>query len=300
MILKFDGYFVPVLRYLVDKGPTPGSTIRAEIQDLTGVTAEEKKLETSKGTNVANSRVYWAIQYLFQAGALERPNRGIYQITDLGRSLLKEHPNELTESDLKSTQGYQDWVSRVGTRSQGQLTNNSDLGEAPQELIDKAVTEMEFTVGRELVSRLQIMDPEFLEKTVLKLLGAMGYGIDDDSLEHTGGPGDEGVDGIINQDRLGIQRIYVQAKRYKDGNDISRDQLQAFVGASQGASGGIFITTSRFKQTAQDYADKNTNPKIITIDGEKLGELMVKYGVGASVKETYTLYDIDENFFNEE
>ena len=135
---------------------------------------------------------------------------------------------------------------------------------------------------------------------VLKLLGAMGYGIDDDSLQHTGGPGDEGVDGIINQDRLGIQRIYVQAKRYKDGNDISREMLQAFVGASQGATGGIFITTSKFKATAQEYADKNTTPKIITIDGAKLGELMVKHEVGATVKKVYNMYEVDENFFTEE
>lgn len=300
MIRKFDGYFVPVLTYLNEKGSTAGSKIRTDIQDLTGVTDEEKRQVTSKGTNIANSRVYWAIQYLFQAGALARPERGIYEITDLGRDLLKKHPTEISESDLKDTEGYKSWVSRIGTKVYSTVDENEDLGEAPQELIDKAVSEMEQSVGRELVSRLQSMNPEFLEKTVLKLLGAMGYGIDDDSLQHTGGPGDEGVDGIINQDRLGIQRIYVQAKRYKDGNDITREQLQAFVGASQGATGGIFITTSRFKATAQEYADKATNPKIITIDGEKLGELMVKHEVGAEIKEVYKLYEVDENFFNED
>lgn len=300
MIRKFDGYFVPVLEYLKERGATSGSKIRSDIQDLTGVTEEEKRQVTSKGTNIANSRVYWAVQYLFQAGALSRPERGIYEITELGRQLLSEHPEGFTENLLKSTDGYQQWVSRIGTKIDTGDDLNKAVGEAPQELIDKAVTDMEKSIGRELVSRLQTMDPEFLEKTVLKLLGAMGYGIDDDSLEHTGGPGDEGVDGIINQDRLGIQRIYVQAKRYKDGNDITREQLQAFVGASQGATGGIFITTSRFKPTAQEYADKNTVPKIITIDGEKLGELMVKHEVGAEIKDVYKIYEVDENFFNEE
>jgi restriction system protein len=300
MIRKFDGYFVPVLQYLEERGATSGSKIRSDIQELTGVTEEEKRQVTSKGTNIANSRVYWAIQYLFQAGALARPERGIYEITDLGKRLLFDNPQGISEENLKVTEGYQQWVARIGSKIDSNEESTKVAGIAPQELIDKAVTDMEKSIGRELVARLQTMDPEFLEKTVLKLLGAMGYGIDDDSLEHTGGPGDEGVDGIINQDRLGIQRIYVQAKRYKDGNDITREQLQAFVGASQGATGGIFITTSRFKPTAQEYADKNTVPKIITIDGEKLGELMVKNEVGATIRDIYKMYEVDENFFNED
>jgi restriction system protein len=300
MIRKFDGYFIPVLEYLKQHGPTSGSKIRSDIQDITGVTEEERKMETSKGTNIANSRVYWAVQYLFQSGALNRPQRGIYEITKLGHELLEKYPDGFEESALKDTEGYKNWVARIGTNITNANESDSESGQAPQEIIDSTLTELEKNIGRELVTRLQNMDPEFLEKTVLKLLGAMGYGIDDDSLQHTGGPGDEGVDGIINQDRLGIQRIYVQAKRYKDGNDISREMLQAFVGASQGATGGIFITTSKFKTTAQEYADKNTSPKIITIDGAKLGELMVKHEVGAAVKKVYNMYEVDENFFTEE
>ena len=300
MIRKFEGYFVPVLEYLEKEGPTSGSKIRSDIQDITGVTEEERNMETSKGTNIANSRVYWAVQYLFQSGALNRPQRGIYEITQLGQQLLEKYPNGFDENALKDTEGYQNWVARIGTNITNANNGKADAGQAPQEIIDSTLTELEKNIGRELVTRIQNMDPEFLEKTVLKLLGAMGYGIDDDSLQHTGGPGDEGVDGIINQDRLGIQRIYVQAKRYKDGNDISREMLQAFVGASQGATGGIFITTSKFKTTAQEYADKNTTPKIITIDGAKLGELMVKHEVGAAVKKDYKLYEVDENFFTED
>ena len=143
------------------------------------------------------------------------------------------------------------------------------------------------------------MSPEFLEKSVLHLLGAMGYGVDSDSLKHTGGPGDEGVDGVINQDALGIQRIYVQAKRYKSGNNISRETIQSFIGALQGASGGVFITTSAFTQGALDFASKHLTPKIVLIDGLQLGKLMVKYEIGVTVRRTYKLMEIDENYFEE-
>ena len=128
----------------------------------------------------------------------------------------------------------------------------------------------------------------------------MGYGVDSDSLQHTGGPGDEGVDGVINQDALGIQRIYVQAKRYKTGSNISRESIQSFIGALQGASGGVFITTSSFTSGALEFASKHLSPKIVLIDGLELGRLMLKYEIGVITQRTYKLMEIDENYFSEE
>ena len=301
MILKFDEYFHHVLHFCKENGPTPGAVIREKIQDLTGVTPEERERVTEKGTRVANSRIYWAIQYLFQAGALGRPARGIYEITQLGIELLKKYPNGLSEGDLKETDGYQAWVSRIGTNSRsGKINNIDNDGEAPQESIESALTEIENNLSADLVKQIQEMSPEFLEKSVLKLLGAMGYGVDSDSLQHTGGPGDEGIDGIINQDKLGIQRIYVQAKRYKTGNNISRETIQSFIGALQGASGGVFITTSAFTTGALEFASKHLSPKIILIDGPELGRLMLKYEIGVIVRRTYKLMEVDENFFSED
>ena len=301
MIPKFDGYFHHVLNYLKENGAVPYPVIREDILDLTGVTPEEREKTTEKGTQIASSRVHWAIQYLFQAGALSRPVRGVYQVTPLGIALLNEHPNGFGESTLKATEGYQNWVSRIGSKPKnGERTNSDSAGEAPQESIEAALTEIENNIAAELVSQTQAMSPEFLEKTVLRLLGAMGYGVDQDSLKHTGGPGDEGVDGIINQDALGIQRIYIQAKRYKDGNNISRETIQSFIGALQGASGGVFITTSGFTSGALEFASKHLSPKIVLVDGPELGKLMLKYEIGVIPRRTYKLMEIDENYFVEE
>jgi len=301
MILKFDEYFHHVLKFCNENGPTPGSEIREKIQDLTGVTQEERERITEKGTHVANSRIYWAIQYLFQAGALGRPSRGIYEITQLGNELLEKFPNGLSESALKETDGYQAWVSRIGVNPKsGKVQKGDGYGEAPQESIESSLMEIENNLSADLVKQIQDMSPEFLEKSVLKLLGAMGYGVDSDSLQHTGGPGDEGIDGIINQDMLGIQRIYVQAKRYKTGNNISRETIQSFVGALQGASGGVFITTSSFTSGALEFASKHLSPKIVLIDGPELGRLMLKYEIGVIVRRTYKLMEVDENFFSED
>lgn len=300
MILKFHEYFVHVLRYLDRNGSTSGAEIRDKIQDLTGVTAEERELLTEKGTRIANSRVYWAIQYLFQAGALVRPSRGVYEISDLGKDLLKKFPNGFTEETLRETEGYQQWVARIGTTTKASRIDNDSAGEAPQESIESALTDIENNLALELVSRIQELSPEFLEKSVLELLAAMGYGVDSDSLRHTGGPGDEGVDGVINQDALGLQRIYVQAKRYKDGSNISRETIQSFLGALQGASGGVFITTSDFTAGALDFVSKHVTPKIVLINGVELGRLMLKYEIGVNVRRTYKLMEVDENYFSEE
>jgi len=299
MILKFDEYFIHVLIYLKHHGASSGARIREEVASSTGATLEEKSLTTNKGTHVVNSRIYWAIQYLYQAGALDRPSRGVYEITQLGSELLNKFPNGFPESALKDTDGYRLWHSRMAkkeTRSNEFLPKT--LGEAPHEAIESALQEIENTLAAEIVSRLQELPPEFLEKTVLKLLGAMGYGIDQESLKHTGGPGDEGIDGMINQDRLGLQQIYIQAKRYKDGNNISRENIQSFIGAMQSAAGGVFITTSAFTSGALDYASKHLSPKVVLIDGATLGQLLVKFEVGAVVKNVYQLVEMDENFFS--
>jgi len=301
MILKFNEYYIHVLDYLSKNGATSGAEIRSQVMDLTGITAEERQMKSPKGTYIANSRIYWAVQYLFQAGALARPSRGVYEITDLGKSLLHDHPQGFSENTLRETEGFKNWTIRTGQNKGNSSADAalSNIGEAPQESIESLIGGIERNLSVELVSRIQEMSPEFLEKSVLQLLGAMGYGIDNESLQHTGGPGDEGIDGIINQDRLGIQRIYVQAKRYKDGSNISRETIQSFIGAMQGATGGVFITTSAFTPNALEFASKHLTPKIVLVDGIELGKLLIKYEVGVVVKQSYKLVEIDENYFLE-
>ena len=303
MILKYYEYYVPVLKYLATNGPTPTRKIRFDVAVATGITDEERSQKTEKGTLIWDSRIYWAIAFLFQSGAVERPERAIYDISDVGRRLLAENPITLDESILRETEGYKRWVERMETKKNGEHRSiATGAGEAPQESIEASVAEIDSQLAAELISQIQNMSPEFLEKCVLRLLGAMGYGIDDSSLQHTGKSGDEGIDGIINQDRLGLQRIYIQAKRYKTGNDIGREAIQTFMGAltGQGASGGVFITTSAFKPTAREYVAKTMTSKIVLIDGVDLGHYLVQYGIGATVKKIHKEMELDENFFADE
>ena len=299
MILKYHEYFIEVLETLQSRGKTNLVTLREVIAAKTKVTPEEMVLTTSKGTNILTSRIYWAVQYLFQAGALDRPEKSFYQINNLGQDLMKKFPNGFTDQELKETEGFKQWMARSGTASRSASKNDS-FGEAPQESIEQAISEIEETIANELVLRIQNMPPDFLEKTVLKLLGAMGYGIDNASLQHTGKSGDEGIDGVINQDALGLQQIYIQAKRYKSGNNIGRESIQTFMGAlqGQGATGGVFITTSGFTQQARDYVTKQMTTKIVLIDGEMLGRLLIRHEIGVVVQRTYKLMEVDENFFD--
>ena len=303
MILKYFEYYVPVLKYLETNGPTHTRKIREQVATATGITADERYLKTEKGTLIWDSRIYWAIAFLYQSGALDRPERAIYAINDLGRKLLSENPITLDEAILRETDGYKQWLARMESKpSSSSHVSQKGNGEAPQESLEASLAEIENQLAGELVSQIQSMPPEFLEKCVLRLLAAMGYGIDDSSMHHTGGSGDEGIDGIINQDRLGLQQIYIQAKRYKTGNDIGRETIQTFMGAlaGQGASGGVFITTSAFKQTARDYVTKTMTSKIILIDGVELGHLLVKYEVGVIVKKIHKELELDDNFFDDE
>lgn len=163
------------------------------------------------------------------------------------------------------------------------------------------MNEIHATVASQLLQRLRDEDPEFLERTVLTLLHAMGYGSSEDDLQHLGGSGDGGVDGVIRQDKFGLDQIYVQAKRY-GSSVVGRPQIQNFVGAlgGQHATRGVFITTSEFSSDAEEYARNLPQYRIILIDGETLARLMIEHKVGVTVSRTLELVEIDENFFAEE
>jgi restriction system protein len=302
MIKRFYEYYVPVLKYLDENGPTHQTKLKDALVKIEKLTPEDIQLTSEKGTNIFNSRIHWAVQYLYQSGALERPAKATYAINKLGKSLLIEHPNGIDPEVLQKTEGYKHWDIRSKTSQEEKSVSKVELGgETPTENIESAIQQLENSLAHELVSRLREAAPQFLEKVILVLLGRMGYGDGEDSLEHLGGPGDEGLDGVINQDRLGLQRIYIQAKRYKDGNNIGRPEVQKFMGAlqGQGASGGVFITTSRFSHDAEDYVSKNMTPRIILIDGPELGRLLVKHEVGVVSLRSYKVLEIDENLFDE-
>ncbi len=264
---------------------------------------EELALKTPKGTGIFRSRVHWAQAFLAQAGAVSRPQRGYLEITERGLKLLAENPQGFK---AKKFHEFPDYANAWGRRNRNGETpteemDTPDSDVSPQERIEIAVSEIEAALASEIVQRVQNLSPKFLEVVVLELLHAMGYGASETSIEHVGGPGDEGIDGVIHQDTLGLQRIYVQAKRYKAESTIGRPDIQKFVGAlaGQGANGGVFITTSSFSADARDYAKKNLNARVVLIDGAEFGLLMVRHGIGVQKRKTYSIVEIDEDYFED-
>lgn len=232
-------------------------------------------------------------------------------MTETGRSLLSDHPDGLTEQHLRAIPAYVEYTPVVraskpsasgATDQNGSKLPGSGSAEAsvldPVEQIESGVDRLNADVAGQLLARLSEQDPEFLEQAVLEVLVAMGYGGAEGSARRIGGSGDGGVDGVIDQDPLGLDQVYVQAKRYAPDNVVGRETIQAFVGALHGnqASRGIFITTSRFSTGARDYAARVAS-RLVLIDGNRLAALMIKYRVGTQVVRTYDVVGVDEDFF---
>jgi restriction system protein len=300
---NFEYYFIPVLASLKRNGKMHRRENMEDVAKAENLLPEELALKTPKGTGIFRSRVHWAQAFLAQAGAVSRPQRGYLEITERGLKLLAENPQGFK---AKKFHEFPDYANAWGGRNSvgEQIDNLVDAPESeitPQERIESAVSEIEKALAADIVQRVQNLSPKFLEIVVLELLHAMGYGSSESSIEHVGGSGDEGVDGVIHQDTLGLQRIYVQAKRYKAENSIGRPDIQKFVGAlaGQGANGGVFITTSSFTADAKDYANKNLNARVVLIDGAEFGLLMVRHGIGVQKQKTFSIVDIDEDYFED-
>jgi len=301
---NYEHYFIPVLREIKDGGMMHRRAIMDAIAKREGLTPTELAQTTPKGTNVFRSRVHWAQTFLAQAGALSRPQRGFFDITERGKKLLEDYPEGFRAKLFHQFPDYKDaWNSRNSKNEKASRPSEVEVTETPLEQIELALEQLDHAVSSDIVQRIRNLSPKFLELVVLELLHAMGYGDASTDIEHLGGPGDEGVDGVINQDALGLQRIYIQAKRYKVENTIGRPEIQKFVGAltGLGANGGVFITTSSFSSDAREYAFKSQlSPRIVLIDGAELGQLMVKHGIGVQEKKIYKVVEIDEDYFEED
>lgn len=300
---NFEYYFIPVLASLKRNGKMHRRENMEDVAKAEKLSPDELAQKTPKGTGIFRSRVHWAQAFLAQAGAVSRPQRGYLEITERGLKLLEENPQGFKAKKFHDFPDYADaWGGRNSIGEQnGDVVHTPESEVTPQERIESAVSEIEKALAAEIVQRVQNLSPKFLEVVVLELLHAMGYGASESSIEHVGGPGDEGVDGVIHQDSLGLQRIYVQAKRYKAENSIGRPDIQKFVGAlaGQGANGGVFITTSSFSADAKDYASKNLNARVVLIDGAEFGLLMVRHGIGVQKRKTFSIVDIDEDYFED-
>lgn len=295
-IPKFDETFLPTLKVLQD-----GRTIKTRelphillAQGYFKLTDEELEEKTATGARLFFDRVSWGKSYLKQGKFVEQPERGLIKISEKGLALLADKKH----LDLSVLQSDSDFLAY--RRKSAVISKKSkaivDGDVTPQEVISMGITELENSLKRELVEQLKTVDPYYFEVVILKLFKSMGYG----EFTRTSRSGDGGVDGIINQDALGVEKIYTQAKRYVDHPVGGRDMTN-FIGAisRDGVNKGIFVTTSSFSTSAIEMAQR-ARDTIVLIDGEKLVDLMIEYNVGVQIKTEYKLKEIDEDFFNAE
>jgi restriction system protein len=304
---KYYELFTDVLEELSDGKPRARRDLFSAVIDKRKLTPEELAEKISSGYSKAQDRVHWSCACLTYAQALWRPSRGMLQITDFGRQLLSESPNGVTLARIQETPGFQEWKSKSAKQSKkgeatgdNKSTNHIVLDDvSPLEQVESAMEKLRADIADEVLSRMRTEHWEFMERAVLKVLLRLGYGTDEDDLFHVGGPYDGGIDGIINQDKLGLDQIYVQSKRYKAGSGISGNDINAFMGAMdiKGVTKGVFITDSHFTPQALKAAEQNTHKQVVLIDGEELANLMVQHKIGVSELKNYSVYKVDENFF---
>jgi restriction system protein len=296
----FQTIMQPLLAQFADGDEHPVATARDELASHFRLTSEElaEELPSGRAKTFAN-RVGWATTYLYRCGLLDRTSRSVYRITDRGRTVLEAHPDRIDLSVLSQFPEFHEFRARA---REGSRSSDADLSATaddatPEERVAAAYRELRSALAAELLDRVFERSPEFFEKLVLDVLYAMGYGgRRDKAVQRLGQSGDEGVDGVIREDALGLDQIYVQAKRWH--NHVSRPDIQKFVGALHGqrASKGVFITTSTFSGEAAAYAD-NITPRVILIDGQELMQLMIDNDVGVSVDTRYDVKKIDQDYF---
>ena len=292
-IPKFQETFLPILKVLDKVGTIKTSELKKKVRDeFYGDLPKELLEETTKnGDILILNRIAWAKAYLKQGGMIEQPERALVRITDKGRKILKKgsltlkellHDEEFLARELKGRR----------TKEKGVVDENA----SPQDLIDAGFKAVETSAKTDLLIRLRGIDPFYFQKVILLLLEKMGYG---DFIE-TPKSNDGGIDGVISQDKLGLEKIYIQAKRYAENNKIREGDIRNFIGAmSRDANKGIFVTTSTFDEKAVQKA-RDAGQKIILIDGPILVDLMYKYGIGVQVRNIYEIKQVDEDFSEEE
>ncbi len=293
----------PLLELAQDGKEHTLSEARERLAEKFKLSEDDRKAVLPSGrTPRFNNRVAWARVYLGQAGALESPRRGSFRITDRGRELLKAVPGRIT---IRVLHRYPEFTEFRAPRQQKEEASHlpvvaDEEGQTPEELLENSYQQFRNEIASELLSRVKAASPQFFERLVVELLLGMGYGGSrKEAGEAIGKAGDEGIDGIINEDRLGLDVIYIQAKKW-DGS-VGRPEVQKFVGALHGkrAKKGVFITTGTFSSDAVEYVAK-IEPKVVLIDGPQLASLMIDFNVGVTPIASYETKKIDSDYFSEE
>ncbi|MGO4920049.1 restriction endonuclease [Maribacter spongiicola] len=291
-IPKFHETFIPILRVL-ENGETLQSREmyqRVIDQFYKGLSKEQLEEKTKSGDTLIINRIAWGKSYLKKGGYIEFPKRGLVKITEKGKN---QSSNKLTLKQVENSENFLEFYTEENSKNESVPSKISNA--SPQDLIDEGFNSIDIQVKDELLEKLKSIDPFYFEKVILILLKKMGYG---DFIE-TAKTGDGGIDGIINEDKLGLDKIYIQAKRYGE-NKVREKDIRNFIGAMSGdTQKGVFVTTSNFDKGAIKKAN-DAHHTIILIDGLKLVDLMHQYIVGVQVKTVYEVKELDHDFFDGE
>jgi len=305
MIPDYQSLMLPLLKLVSDRQEHKYRDLIENLATEFQVTDEERKELLASGNQaIFDNRVGWAKTYLKKAGLLDSPKRATFVITQIGLDTLKKNPDRIDAKYLRQFPAFLDFqnASRTNNDSEEEIVIVETNEQTPEENLDKAYQRIRKSLASELLNRVVDLSPTFFERLVVELLVKMGYGGSiKDAGKAIGKSGDEGIDGTIKEDKLGLDIIYIQAKRWRPGNVVGRPELHKFVGAlaGQGAKKGIFITTSNFTKEALEYTPKNET-KIVLIDGEQLAQLMIDYNLGCTTQQIYELKKIDSDYFGED
>jgi len=300
-IPDFQTVMLPLMRHCQDgQEHSISDTVEALAKHFKLTDEERKTLLPSGVQEVFRNRVAWAKSHLKMAGLLANPRRGIYQITQRGQEVLVKSPPALNLRFLHQFPEYQAFRATHRQRTEEAEETETNHGATPEEALETAYAKIRDDLAADILQRLKTCSPTFFERLVVEVIVKMGYGGSrQDAGRAIGKSGDGGIDGMIKEDKLGLDAIYIQAKRWE--NTVGRPEIQKFVGALTGqrARKGLFITTSDFSADAQDYVSR-IDTKIVLIDGETLAQLMIDHNVGVSTIATYDLKKIDTDYFTEE
>ncbi len=305
----FQSLMLPVLKAVGESGPISAPDVRARVAEQLRLAASDlaELLPSGRQSTFAN-RIAWANIFMRRAGLISVVRRGIYELTAEGASVLGNRPSRIDMKYLESFPSYVNWRKR-SLRSDDEdvgISGPADgaqetISTNPEEQIEQSHKELTATVEADLLDRLRAVTPAQFEQIIVDLLVAMGYGGGRSEMaKAVGRSGDNGVDGVVREDKLGLDVVYMQAKRYSPTNPVGAGEVRDFIGALEGhrASKGVFVTTSTFPQSAHDYVAR-VSKRVVLIEGEELAALMVAHGVGVRVKTIYEVKELDDDYFSE-
>lgn len=299
---KYDEMYSDFLRVVSDGREWAIREIREAVSAARGLTEEDLSETLSSGDLLFRNRLAWTCEFLMKAGLVHRARRGVYTITAEGRRVLEDPLVTVDNQLLKTYPSFRAWdeASTKKSRDGNEEVLEGQTGEdiTPEEAIDAAFRELDATLADRLMEEIMVRDAGFFEALVVKLLLKMGYSRTNEG-QVTSLSRDGGIDGVISEDRLGLSRLYLQAKRWDPSQSVGRPEIQKFSGALRDVGGtkGLFITTARFTKEAQESARRQN---IVLVDGPQLTRLMIEYGLGVSTVATYAIKKLDSDFFSDD